>query len=299
MLQLKKENFIFGIDTIQVNSPTESEVTKSNCGFLSQDPKKVKGGLWQYVLNPDKESGKTVVCYSDFIKSYNRMTKALQLNNPQITRVDCRFDTKIYEFSDLRKLNALLLCLLSLTFGSSYKNRYNNSDILIPTEKAVKFTTQYYAGEFYNKAIQEPQGDVKARLEMRLLKPFNDGYIDPLKGFNTIVNKFNEAVKPEYFKQLEAEANYGLYSHFWQIERRCKCNVDKYLFKYQEYLFTTAQVKELLVKYFGCYDYSEEKKQALTRRVERLCGKYETYSRKDIEKYINIFINSGKAYFKN
>lgn len=299
MLKIKKENFIFGIDTIQVNSPTESEVTKSNCGFLSKDPIKVKGGQWQYVLNPDKESGETVVSYSDFINSYNRMTKALQLNNPRITRVDYRLDTKLYEYSDFRKLNALLLCLVSLTFGGAYKNRYNNSDILVPLEKAVKFTTQYYAGEFYNKAIQEPQGDVKSRLEMRLLKPFNDRHIDPSKGFDVIVNKFNEAIKPEYFKQLEYEANYGLYSHFWQIERRCKCSVNQFLFKYQEYLFTQQQIKELLVKYFGCYDYSEEKKQALTRRVERLCGKYEAYSRKDIEKYINIFINSGKAYFKN
>lgn len=299
MLKIKKENFIFGIDTIQVNSPTESEVTKSNCGFLSKDPIKVKDGQWQYVLNPDKESGKTVVCYSDFIKSYNRMTKALQLNNPRITRVDYRLDTKLYEYSELRKLNALLINLLSLTFSEKYKNRYNNSDTLTPVEKAVKFAAGYYAGEFYNKAVEEPQGDIEARLEVRLLKPFNGGSIDPLKGFNTIVNKFNEAVKPEYFKQLEAEANYGLYSHFWQIERRCKCSVNQFLFKYQEYLFTQQQIKDLLVKYFGCYDYSEEKKQALTRRVERLCGKYEAYSRKDIEKYINIFINSGKAYFKN
>lgn len=156
-----------GIDTIQVQSDVESPFTSDEIPYISGNGiRKTPTGHYLYRLNPDKANSNIGIYDSvTYYTVCDFMIKALQLKNPVKIRIDFRFDSFEDNFNDLLKLNTLLELLLDKQYNLS--NRYKSNDPLTFDELTIRVQNRRLEVENYNKGIQEPDGKVKNRLELR------------------------------------------------------------------------------------------------------------------------------------
>ncbi len=285
---MKKHNFDLvaaHIDTLELTSPTYIIGTYE---FLSHDTSRRmttddgQTEKYKYRINPEK----TMIDTSTIGGYKNAMAHIMAVTaftNPVKTRIDFAFDFYGEDYERTSKANKLLLLLIAEKY--EVKNRYQCIDMLTTDQKTLCIKNKYIEVEAYNKAIQEPSGCIPCRVEFRSKALYDDedednkelrelnkwfvrlGSVTTADNFNTVIAKLNEHIIERYHKE-KASRNF---------------NDMAFLYKYEDFIFTTKQIKEL----FSAMGYT---------RTDKKLGKYrkeykgvEFFSLRDIRDYTLIF----------
>ena len=165
--KLDRLSLYMGIDTLQIKSKTTIEFDAEQYPFVRPEIIRQANNEYSYYrLNPDKGNNDLAIYNSfDYCKSLDFMLDSLELDKPIKSRIDFRFDSLDKNYNELLKLNKLLLLLISNKY--KVKNRYKSQDLLTEQELTMRIESKYIEVENYDKSIQEPDGDVMNRLELR------------------------------------------------------------------------------------------------------------------------------------
>ena len=293
-LKILSENEMYaGIDTIQIKTDKEieEEVIKQKEYVHNNKRKCLKDGQWLYVLNPDKFN-ENIGIYraSEYTRAFNNMECDLKLTSHELSlsRVDFRFDFfDDNTFDKLWKLNMVLIALLSQKYN--VKNRYASTDIKTIERLTLRAETQYFQIEYYNKCVQEPSGNVNARLELRSLKLRKN--TNELKEFERWKERLLKILDKEVYKVLQEEKNNLLYK-LWQMEKAKykNMNVYEFLSKHIDHICTQEQLSD----FFRRLGYKAPDKAAST--YKRSKG-FESISFDLLSVYVDKIIASGERFF--
>lgn len=155
--------FMCGIDTAAIESPSFLDYSPEY--FTHDSSRRVnENKLYIYRFNPSK--------INEFIYSFSECNNSIKetmvksgLETPIIKRIDFCFDDDTNEYRDLYKLNHLLFFLIAKKL--KIKNDYSSCGIQSPVLKTLRIQNRRFQAEFYNKAVEEPNGSIKCRLELR------------------------------------------------------------------------------------------------------------------------------------
>ena len=288
--KLVDTNLYFGIDTIQVKSETESVLTKNEVPYISKNiTKDSETGSYFYKLNPDKANGNVAVfSYSEYDELCNFMIEELMLTNPVKTRIDYRVDSYDNNFDELLKLNKLLILLIAERFNIS--NRYQSVDLLTQRDLCVRIQNTRLEVENYNKAVEEPNGDVMNRIEFRSKKLYDNTENKEYTEYKQWCRRLDLAVTKANFNHLQEEINSELEQRYKEQCCQRGFSVNEFLYKYQNSIFTSRQMSDLY-KRLGYKDPVQQAKKYKQRKH------IEYFSFKDVQMYVEKIKASAERFF--
>lgn len=293
---MNKNNYnidlIGGIDTLEVTSETYVVkeypfITHDTTRRITKDDTEIP--KYKYRFNPDNTMLDTST-FEGYQAALDHMLKASKLVAPVKTRIDFRFDYFNGRYTDVFKLNKLLLLLLAEY--CDIKNRYQCIDMLTAELKTLCIKNQYLEAEAYNKAIQEPDSGVMCRLELRSKKLYNDEaeaekeIIELEKwfvrlasctstfNFNKLINGLNDNLIERY-----AEGK----------KRKAFANTAEFVTKYEDFIFSTRQLVDL----YSRMGYQNPNSQATKYKRSH---KMECFSLNDIRKYTKAIRSSAEKF---
>ena len=290
--KLLETNVYMGIDTIQVKSDAETAVSRSNAPYISKTlTKDVDSSTVFYKLNPDKAMNTNIYDYSTYNGAVEYMINALELVNPVKTRIDFRIDSFDDNYNDLLKLNKLLILLISEQY--KVNNRYESRDPLTLQELTIRVQNERIEVENYNKAIEEPDGDVKSRLEFRSKKLYDDTAeaVKEKREFNLWCERLDKSVTAENFDRLQKKLTDILVNEYKKVAQN-GVTVNQFLYKYENSIFTSRQLTE----FYSQLGYKDPEQQAKKYKSRH---KVEYFSMKNLADYVKKIKSSGAVFFKN
>lgn len=289
--KLAKANLYTGIDTIEVRSDTEI-APETEADFAPTCTRKnTATGACYYKLNPDKgNNGLQIYNSTDYYGIRDYMINFLNMTNPTKTRIDFRIDSFDDNFEELLKLNKLLILLIAEAYNIT--NNYDTINPMTLEPLCIRIQNQYIEAENYNKGIEEPDGEVKNRLELRSKKLYDDTAENDKEHteFMKWCKRLEKAVTKDNFERLQEKLNTALYNRY-QIESRQRgFALNEFLYKYQSSIFTSRQMSNLY-KVLGYKDPEQQAKKYKQRKY------IEYFSHKDICNYVQMIKDSGARFF--
>lgn len=286
-------NIYMGIDTIQIKSKTAIEFDSELYPFVKSDiVRKSDNSHSYYILNPDKANNGIGIYNSyDYYNSLHYMLDSIKLDEPIKSRIDFRFDSFDNNYNQLLKLNKVLLLLLAVKYKVS--NRYKSQDLLTEEALTMRIQTKYIEAENYNKALQEPDGEVKNRLELRS-KALNADIAEntkEYKEFEKWCDRLNKAVTADNFNKLVSKTNTALFERFKEWNKKKGHTLSNFILHYENCFYTMPQLKDFL-KQVGIKDYVQSAKD-----YKKKYG-LEFFSLKQITLYKSKIIDSGAGFFE-
>lgn len=286
---LDEINIYMGIDTLQVKSDSKSPLTKEQVPYihniicLDSD-----SDTYSYRLNADKANNDLQIYnYNIYEKVCNSMIEELELTNPAKTRIDFRIDSFDNNFTELLKLNKLLILLLEQTY--KLKNRYQSTDPLTLDDLCVRVQNSRLEVENYNKGIEEPTGNVMNRLEFRSKHLTDENLDKEYTEFEKWCARLEKAVTKEKYKALQDKQNEILVLKYGQ-EKDKGVTVNEFLYKYQGNIWTSKQ----LCEFYHSLGYKDFEQQAKLYKRKK---KIEYFSFGDLRYYVNKIVKCGTEYF--
>lgn len=282
-------NKIFGIDTLQVRSDTEAAKNPEEISGVSKYY--ARRDKFFYRINPDRgNEGETVLNFGEFQVVLNTTLCEIEPTNARITRVDFRFDDTENDYDTGYKLNKLMILLIASLF--SIDNVYESVSPVTFDRLTVRAQNKRFEAEYYNKAIQEPDSGIKARLELRS-KSLNIENLDGIKNeFYLWVHKMNAAVSADNFRFVLDRQTKELINKF-QVEFGGDKNyLDKFIYANRDDIFSVRQITGLL-EAIGGYKYVYKKALRLKTAND---VKFVCYN--DLKKYVSLIKGKGITYFK-
>lgn len=298
-----KENpcYTCGIDTIEIATTT---LITDKCAYLSNDSScntfESEGvRFFKYRINPDKKAEKNLYSLSEYKSTIKDIFDELKLENLEIRRIDFRFDDYSSEYRDLFKLNQLLFLLLSIRL--SINNDYSSYGIKSPEMKTLRIQNSRIEAEFYNKKKQEPNGNIKCRLELRskglkyILEHIPDETIiekiELMKWIDNL-NAISELKKEDYDKIIEGLNNEIIKCYKSDVDHNeyTKTDYNSMIQRYNKYIYTRRQLVDLYRRLGYC-------------SAESMASKYkgrhtgiEFFSIYEIRKYIKHIFASARTF---
>lgn len=255
-------NMICGIDTMALSSTTF--LPYSPPYFTHDQARMVRGGqlgnTYTYRFNPSLLIDNGMYSLSSCLKALEYVIEDTNLPDVNITRIDFCFDDFYNEYRDLYKLYHLLFYLLAKAF--KIKNDYSSCGIVSPVLKTLRIQNTKGEAEFYNKAIEEPDGIIKCRLEARS-KKVNISAKNADKIVNYLVVWLNALHKMTKLKNDDLDIylndlNEEIMKHYEADVARDEYDEMDYnsmIQRYHRYIFTRRQLGELIRRMgFRAYD---------------------------------------------
>lgn len=281
-----------GIDTIQVESVSEPKDLQPLPSFITASPQfNKRQNTYYYRLNPDKAYGSSIYNGADYFDTLNYMLNEAGFNSPVKTRIDFRFDSLDENYNELLKLNKLLLSLIAIEFD--LKNKYESRDFLELRHLCIRIQNNEIEVENYDKSIQEPTGIVKNRIEFRT-KRLNNNTSEKnkeYKEFKEWCKRLDEAVTAKNFNTLCKRLNVALIEVFNEEKKRKGFNIGKFLYKYEDSIFSHRQLAELFAE-IGTF--KDPAKQATDHKKRNYV---EYFSLADVKRYVQKIKHSGLRFF--
>lgn len=241
-----------GVDTFEITS--NKPLLDSVIGITSKghlQPCKSHGLQFKYKVNPDKiidgASGNIDKLKQVFevVKSAFIGTGATELF---ISRIDYKFDDKSNDYNRFYKLNRLLLSMIAVYHNS--QNNWTSNDLLTAEKLTVRFDCDHsdlhISGEYYNKAKQEPSGDVKTRLELRSRQ-----ICIPLDGcdYESFIlaewlERLDDVLTVDNFNAVIQICTEGIIDGYEQNIDECG-NLTEYFVTMRDNIYTTRQLTQL------------------------------------------------------
>ncbi|MGN0623714.1 MAG: hypothetical protein ACI4JA_07160 [Oscillospiraceae bacterium] len=286
-LKLKELNVLLSIDTLQLKSKGAVCEKVDELEYITKYYSRHENNF--YRLNPDKANkGTPVYKYQLFERVYNKMISEIKPDNPKITRIDFRLDSFEDNYNDYFKLNKFLILLLSVAYNIT--NRYESTDFLTLDKLTVRSQNRYIEIENYNKALQEPQGEVKNRLEMRTTQLDISEPIHIKQQFELWHSRLKKAITLDNINRTIDVINEFLIKRYY-IEHMTGATAEKFIYKYKDTIFTSAQLESLLKEISNNNDCTSKAKRL--KKANRI----EFFTRKDLALYVNTINNKGKQFF--
>lgn len=274
-----------GIDTFSMRSKTETTLKSKDIPFVAENIRKsTRTSMCYYKLNPDKAISQEIYHFSSYKGALKLMNDILQLENPVKTRLDFKIDSFDNNYNALLKLNKLLILLLCEQYR--LKNRYESRDPLTLENLTIRAQNSRLEIENYNKAIEEPNGNVKNRLELRA-KNLNNG--DEETEFHKWCERLKKSATPQNFNKVLNKLTSALVDKY--NSESSKIYVSEFLYKYENSIFSTVQ----LADFYRRLGYKDPEQQAKKYKRRR---KIECFSLRDIQLYIDKITSSGKQFFE-
>ena len=246
---------------------------------------------WGARVNPNKylygDSG-YIENYSVFLQVLNEMLASRGVSNCKIQRADFRIDNYTNTFSELYKLNNIVVNILSLLLG--IKN-YKSIEGIAPHNTVSRGNKVEV--ECYDRIIKEGRGLTKTRVELRRKFPFDEAITsDRLPDIGKEwIGKLSNRLLSLYYAQFQRTQNQIIIEDWHNGQQKnTSRNIIGLLAKYKDYIYTSRQMRDLC------------EMLGLSRSVNytyknRLQIDYYTY--KDIEAYtkkiidvLNVFLTS-------
>ena len=287
-------NMYMGIDTLQVKSKSAIEFDSSELPFVRSDiVRKSDNSYSYYILNPDKGNDNLGIYNSDdYYITLNYMLDKIELDEPLKTRIDFRFDSFDDNYDQLLKLNKVLLLLLAVKYKVS--NRYKSQDLLTNEELTMRIQTKYIEAENYNKSLQEPEGEVKNRLELRS-KALNHDIPENLKEWFEFCkwrDRLDNVITASNFDNLIKKTNAALADRYKEWTDKKGHKLSNFIVHYENCIYTMPQLKQLL-QMLGVSNYEQKAKD-----YKRLYD-IECFSLREVKDYSAKIINAGEAFFNS
>lgn len=254
---MKKYNFehiATNIDTLEVTTPTYIIGTYE---FLSHDSSRrmtMDDGITQkykYRINPSKTHIDTST-FKGYQEAMAQIMKVTNFTNPVKTRIDFAFDFYGEDYERVSKCNKLLLLLIA--FKYKLENRYQSIDMLTTEQKTLRVSNQTLEIEAYNKLLQEPNSCINCRVEFRSKKLYDD--IDEEGKEQRELQKWfvrmGSAVTAENFNSLIAELTKNILNRYRKEKLERDFDVMSFLYKYEDFIFTSRQMRELFSAIENC-----------------------------------------------
>ena len=280
-----------GVDTVEITTPTYYEgvypcFTHDTQRITQQDGAEPK---YKYRVNPDKTGLKTDTLQG-YAAALDVIMEDTQLTNTTKTRIDFRFDSYDKEYTELYKINKLLLLLIAENYN--VQNRYQTIDMLSGKGKTLRIQTKYIEVEFYNKIEQEPDGKVLCRLELRskALYDCNDESGKEQKELKKWISRLKNATTGQTFSTLVNTLNDELIQRY--SEERQQRTVTKpieFITKYADFIFTTRQLTDLFIR-MG-YDYPEQQTSRYKASHRLKC-----YSLTEVRNYVSQIARAARTF---
>ena len=292
--KINEINIYMGIDTIQVKSKTAIEFNSELYPFVKSDiVRKSDNSYSYYVLNPDKANNNIgIYNYADYSKALDYMLDSIALDEPIKSRIDFRFDSFDDNYNELAKLNKVLLLLITVKYKVS--NRYKSQDLLTEEALTMRIQNKYIEVENYNKGLQEPEGAVKNRLELRS-KALRSDILEGAKEFKEFdkwCDRLDKSVTVDNLDVLVSDTNKALIERFKEWSKLKGHTLSNFIVHYENCFYTMPQLKDFL-KQVGIKDYVQSAKD-----YKKKYG-LEFFSLKEIESYKVELIESGVRFFEN
>lgn len=288
--KLNEVNIYMGIDTIQVRSDTETALCRSEAPYISKTlTKDVDASVYYYKLNPDKALSTNIYDYSTYMGAVNLMFDNLELTNPLKSRIDFRVDSFDDNYISMLKLNKLLILLIAEQY--KVNNRYESRDPLTLQELTIRVQNERIEVENYNKAVEEPDGDVKSRLEFRSKKLYDDSAeaLKEQREFCKWCDRLNKSVTAENFNRLQKKLTNILVNEYMKVIQD-GVTVSQFLYKYENSIFTSRQLIDFYCK-LGYKDPAQQAKKYKRRH------KIEYFSMKNLTDYVQKIKDCGEDFF--
>lgn len=278
-----------GIDTIEVRCDSEMEPTGAADFVPTSSRVNNKMSTYFYKLNPDKGFGAAVYNSHDYYDTRDYMFDYLNMSNPVVTRIDYRFDCFDDNFNDLLKLNKLLIMLIAEQY--KVNNHYESRDFMTLQELTVRIQNDRIEVENYNKAIEEPGGDVRNRLEFRSKKLYDSTAENNKeeREFRKWCNRLDKSVTADNFNCLQKKLTDILVSEYEKVSTE-GVSTSQFLYKFESSIFTSIQLREFYSQ-LGYKDPTQCAKRYKQRRH------IEYFSLKNIRDYVDKIKESGAVFF--
>lgn len=290
--KLQDTELYCGIDTIQIESVSEPKDLQPLPIFITASPLfNKRQNTYYYRLNPDKANGKSIYNGTDYFDTLEHMLTKANFDSPVKTRIDFRFDSLDKNYNELLKLNKLLLSLIAIEFD--LKNKYESRDFLELRHLCIRIQNNEIEVENYDKSIQEPTGYVKNRIEFRT-KQISKNIPEKCKErkeFKEWCKRLDKAVSAKNFDELTKRLNTALIEVYNEEKTRKGFSLAKFLYKYEDCIFSHNQLKELFAE-IGTF------KDAAKQATEHKKRNYvEYFSLADIKRYVKKIKSSGNRFF--
>lgn len=290
--KLQDTELYCGIDTIQIESVSEPKDLQPLPIFITASPLfNKRQNTYYYRLNPDKAKGKSIYNGTDYFGTLEHMLTKANFDSPVKTRIDFRFDSLDENYNELLKLNKLLLSLIAIEFD--LKNKYESRDFLELRHLCIRIQNNEIEVENYDKSIQEPTGYVKNRIEFRT-KQISKNIPEKCKErkeFKEWCKRLDKAVSAKNFDELTKRLNTALIEVYNEEKTRKGFSLAKFLYKYEDCIFSHNQLKELFAE-IGTF------KDAAKQATEHKKRNYvEYFSLADIKRYVKKIKSSGNRFF--
>lgn len=199
-------------------------------------------------VNPNKDyNGYILTEYTDFKNVVQGLFDELGISNFKWKRVDLSFNTLDNKyFTNYTKLNRLLIACIANS--SSDKNTYDTKNFWNGKTKSLATKNQLREVEFYDKANEsQNKSPYYSRLEFRSIRMNGDIEHEFLKvwferldsavmEFESVQDRFNQNMAEVYLEDL-AKAKHD----------REFLSINSFLMTRREYIFTSNQMKKLLM----------------------------------------------------
>lgn len=285
-----------GIDTLEVT--TSTYLPKDSFAFITHDSSRRvtedENAIpkYKYRFNPDNTLLDTSTL-AGYQNALDYMLSATAVLNPVKTRIDFRFDDYHADYSQTWKLNKLLLLLVAEAYN--IKNRYQCIDMYTGDPLTLCIKNKYIEVEAYNKALQEPDGNIKSRLELRS-KALYDAECEADKEVRELDKWFARlanATTTSIFDRLVRGLNEHLMLRYTEHTAKGKiATASEFIVKYADFIFCTRQLVDL----FRRMGFKRpDKKAAEYRRSHKI----EFYSMGDVRKYVLTIRDSAARFMEN
>lgn len=290
-------DYTCGIDTMSLRSA--QFLPYSPCYFTYDQARRIVGNpldeQYEYRYNLSKQIDNAIHSFYNCVRALDLAMLETDLEKPTITRIDFCFDDFTNDYRDLYKLNHLLLYLLAKKMN--IKNDYSSRGIISPVLKTLRIQNSKFEAEFYNKAIEEPNGIIKCRLELRCKRVScrtgdTKAIADALRQWLEILKSVTQ-LKNRDLDVLLNDLNDEIIKHYDEDVKRydySKMDYNSMIQRYHRYIFTRRQLSELLRRMgYKSYDSVASKFKSSHRGLEF----FKPY---ELREYINHIIGSAELF---
>ena len=292
LIELNQEGIFMGIDTLDVKSDSPTPCNNIDKNYVKKIEKRdINLNTYTYVIKPDVANDNIMIYDSGTYYSIcDCIIADLELTNPSKTRLDFRFDCFNENFESLMKLNKLLILLIAETY--KVNNRYESIDPLTLQQLCIRVQNSRIEAENYNKAIESPDSIVKNRLELRSKQLYyTEG--EQVKEYTEFIKwctRLDKSITKENFSALQDRLNTALYNCYCIEKQNKGFNVNEFLYKYQNSIFTSKQMADL----YSRMGYKDPKQQAKKYKQRK---SIEYFSLKDLLIYSEMIKKAGYNFF--
>jgi len=288
--ELLESEVYCGIDTLELISDTESKADLSAVVYVhSTVHERLSDGKVKYIVNPDKANGNRAIYHAGlYFDTVDKMICEMSLTNAYKSRMDFRFDRfDRGTYTKLLKLNTVLIMLVGM--GYKCKNRYISQDMLTGEDLTARIQNKYFEIEYYHKALQEPNGIVDSRLELRS-KCLSEDTSEREELEYWFDNYFKKTVDKAKYTELQEILNYYLLERYHREKAEYpNLKTNEFLYKHRMRVLTKPQLTAFY-KMLGYKNPSASAREYI--RTKHL----ETVNFNQLESYIDQLRNAAERF---